>query len=123
MSGISPHIPIWINGRAIPLSALGDIGKLPIDEALQAMLDQGWFGVYPSGTHWSEVFRDVNIKAVAHEELRYDPRELYQPVIEALDNFDAAEAAGAHEDELHELAITAQQALTTYELMVKLSND
>jgi hypothetical protein len=48
---------IYLNGRPVSLSELGDAADGPIAEALQVIVDKGLAGDWPPGTPWYHIFQ------------------------------------------------------------------
>lgn len=102
-------------GHTIPVSMLGDIGDMPMTDALQALMDRGCFGDTHVGKNFFEVF-DVKFKA---SDRNTDFDDLYDDVVDACEKLEEDTKAGRDSTESR---AAYDKALTTYNMMVKLSS-
>lgn len=112
------HAPIVFNGRTVPISELPqDIREAEFTQALQLMLDRGYFGSYPPGTNIFEVMR-ITPSVTPKEELPEGHEERWAAICEQLDVIHATEARGEDASELRKVC---QKALDNHDMLVKLS--
>lgn len=112
------HAPIVFNGHTVPISELPqDIREAEFTEALQLMLDRGFFGDYPPGTNIFEVMT-IKPSITARDELPEDHQDRWNAICEKLDVIHAMEERG---EDVTELRKVYRKAIRDHDMLLKLS--
>lgn len=107
------HAPIVFNGHTIPVSQLGDIKDMELTEALQVMLDRGFFGKYPPGTNVFSVI-EFSFKT---DEITDVHRDRYLEVCDLLEAAIQLEKQGLDSSEARK---AYERALRDHDMLAKL---